>query len=142
MTLHKKAEEVAEKVYQGWCEIDTPKEQLHKRIVSEIVAALVAFAEAQVKEAIANTAIEMTQGITKIMDLAIADDIKRLKKEARNTALDEAAGKIEASVNLPGIENPSEGFINSRLQCIHDAEICRTLKSKAETSDNESSEVK
>jgi hypothetical protein len=30
----------AEKIYQGWCEIDTPRERIHERIVNDIAAAL------------------------------------------------------------------------------------------------------
>lgn len=42
---------------------------------------------------------------------------------ARDQALEEAASKIEKSV-APDIYE----FINQRLQCIHDAGICRALK--------------
>lgn len=35
-----KLKQLAEKVYQGWCEIDTPPEHIHQRIITDILEAL------------------------------------------------------------------------------------------------------
>lgn len=42
-------------------------------------------------------------------------------------AKDMAAEKIYRSVNLDGIENPDQEFINCRLQSYHDHGICMKL---------------
>jgi len=89
MTFHKKAEDVAEKVYQSWCEIDTPREQLHRRIVSEIAAALVAFAEERVQEYI-NRSLDKNTAFNKAM---FRQGYDAALEEAANIADDHALVK-------------------------------------------------
>lgn len=103
-------EERAEKLYQSWCEVDTPATEFRDRLRKEIAA--------QIREAVEEAfQHQVSEEIPKYFRKGFA--------EGKAEAYEDAAKRIEASVNIEGIGKPSVEIINCHLQSKHDAAICR-----------------